>query len=83
MQWYRNGNLVEPSQRHNFLQAGNWFGLEVLNPNPRDAGTYTVKAVNGAGRVASTCEVEIDLLAAREHDVPQLSIETTDKLSMA
>jgi len=81
VQWFRNGNLIEAGRRHNILSVGNWFGLEVLNPDPRDAGTYTMKADNASGRVASTCEVEIDLLGSSEQDVPPVNIETTGELT--
>lgn len=70
-----------PGKRHNILSVGNWFGLEVLNPEPRDAGSYTFKAVNSSGRVASTCEVDIDLLGSKEEDVPAVVIESTDELT--
>ena len=54
-------DTLQEDDRLHFLSVGNWYGLEVLDAQPRDEGIYTVKLDNSAGLIQSSCRVEMKL----------------------
>ena len=80
MTWFKDSKPIEEGECCRFLCLGDWYGLEILETHPNDAGIYTVMLDNLAGEVISSCTVDIKLHKAdEEEDV--LSVEKAGELS--
>ncbi|XP_052214000.1 myosin light chain kinase, smooth muscle-like [Dreissena polymorpha] len=80
VQWFKDGYQIYEGINYNFLSVGEWAGLEVINPLPRDAGRYMVKIVNDLGSVTSVCDVTMDLPLVEGKAIERQDLETTEEL---
>ena len=50
VEWYFNGNELQPGERHKFEAKDNAHKLKILNVSSSDGGKYTVEVHNRVGR---------------------------------
>lgn len=80
VRWFKDERQLYEGENYNFLYMGDWSGLEIVDPIPRDAGKYTVKIFNEQGSVTSSCHVTIDLPLVESKDIPGPPLESLETL---
>ncbi|XP_052781966.1 muscle M-line assembly protein unc-89-like isoform X2 [Mya arenaria] len=80
VRWFKEERQLYEGENYNFLYMGDWAGLEIIDPIPRDAGKYTVKIYNDMGTVTSSCDVTMDLPLVEGKDIPTPTIEAIEEL---